>query len=387
MATTNEYLNQLQKDKQNLVDNLNDKGVTASNIETFTSLVPKVLDIQSSSSTEYPLNEDMEWAKQICIDDIQEGFSYKTLEMLSDCYICHNIEVPSGGAVKTSDGAYYTSNAKHTWDDTNAKIPQSYKNIKLRWIITYYPNENSEISLFSDVIYVVINGIKHNNQCFVKKYNLEYFDYINGASYTGNSFSYIFANCCSLKSIPLIDTSKITDFSYAFQNCYSLEFIPEIDTSSATNFNSTFYECTSLKTIPSLNLRLCKNFVSAFFNCKSLLKIPEIDTSSATSLSTFFQYCYSLQVIEKLDFNSATNVASIFRTCDMLEFLNIININVSFDISSSNLYSRETLLNLINNLVDLNGENPKTFTMGNSNLTKLNEEDKLIATNKNWILA
>ena len=50
MATTSEYLQQLQTDKQNLVDNLVEKGVSATSDETFTSLVPKVLDIQSGGS-------------------------------------------------------------------------------------------------------------------------------------------------------------------------------------------------------------------------------------------------------------------------------------------------------------------------------------------------
>ena len=50
MATTSEYLTQLQTDKQTLVDNLVTKGVSASNDETFTELVPKVLDIQSGGS-------------------------------------------------------------------------------------------------------------------------------------------------------------------------------------------------------------------------------------------------------------------------------------------------------------------------------------------------
>lgn len=47
MATTADYLSQLQADKQALVDNLVEKGVEATNDETFTSLVPKVLNIQS----------------------------------------------------------------------------------------------------------------------------------------------------------------------------------------------------------------------------------------------------------------------------------------------------------------------------------------------------
>ena len=50
MSTTSEYLQQLQTDKQNLVDNLVTKGVSATSDETFTELVPKVLDIQSGGS-------------------------------------------------------------------------------------------------------------------------------------------------------------------------------------------------------------------------------------------------------------------------------------------------------------------------------------------------
>lgn len=45
MPTIAEQLTQLQTDKQTLVNNLMSKGVTADNSETFTTLVPKVLDI------------------------------------------------------------------------------------------------------------------------------------------------------------------------------------------------------------------------------------------------------------------------------------------------------------------------------------------------------
>ena len=46
MATIQEQINQLKVDKQTLVDNLVAKGVEATNNETFTTLVPKVKDIQ-----------------------------------------------------------------------------------------------------------------------------------------------------------------------------------------------------------------------------------------------------------------------------------------------------------------------------------------------------
>lgn len=47
MATISELLSQLQSDKNSLVTNLVTKGVSAENTETFTSLVPKVLNITS----------------------------------------------------------------------------------------------------------------------------------------------------------------------------------------------------------------------------------------------------------------------------------------------------------------------------------------------------
>ena len=49
MATTAEYLTQLQTDKTTLVTNLVAKGVDATNDETFTTLVPKVASIQGGS--------------------------------------------------------------------------------------------------------------------------------------------------------------------------------------------------------------------------------------------------------------------------------------------------------------------------------------------------
>ena len=42
MATTQDYINQLKIDKENLVSMLNNMGVEASNNESFTSLTPKV---------------------------------------------------------------------------------------------------------------------------------------------------------------------------------------------------------------------------------------------------------------------------------------------------------------------------------------------------------
>ena len=384
MATTNEYLNQLKKDKQNLVDNLNDKGVTASNTETFTSLVPKVLDIQSSSSAEYPLNEDMEWAKQICIDDIQEGYTYKVLEMISDCYSYHDIVVPRDCAVKTSDGAYYTSDAKHIWNDSNARVSQSYQGIKLRWIITYYKYESSTVNLFSDVMYAVFNGVHHSSQCFAKHYLLQYFEYINGAKYIGEFYS-LFSNCHSLETIPFMDISGKLNISSMFRDCYSLKYVPLLDTSTIIDSSYMFNNCSCLQTVPAFNLSHCTNANGMFYECSGLLKVPDLQLSKASVTSLFYN-CYQLQTVERLDVTSATSMSWTFKNCFLLEFLDLMNAKCSFDISFSDMYSKDTLVGILTGLVDLTAQTSQTLTMGTDNLAKLTEEDKLIAINKNWIL-
>ena len=66
---------------------------------------------------------------------------------------------------------------------------------------------------------------------------------------------------------------------------------------------------------------------------------------------------------------------------------NIKNINTDIAINNSTYLNRTTLLKIINALVDLTGQTTKTLTLGSINLAKLTDEEKAIATNKNWTLA
>lgn len=61
--------------------------------------------------------------------------------------------------------------------------------------------------------------------------------------------------------------------------------------------------------------------------------------------------------------------------------------SLQLDISPSTLFSRETLVNILNNYADMTGKSTVKLTLGSENLAKLTDEDKLIATNKNITLA
>ena len=59
---------------------------------------------------------------------------------------------------------------------------------------------------------------------------------------------------------------------------------------------------------------------------------------------------------------------------------------VDLDISSSTKFTREALVEIIGNL-KAQTSGSKNLTMGSTNLAKLTDEDKAVATGKGWTLA
>ena len=159
------------------------------------------------------------------------------------------------------------------------------------------------------------------------------------------------------------DTSNVTDMSYMFSNCSPLTTIPLLDTSNVTDMSCMFR------------------------SCYSLTSIPQLDTSNVISMYNMFFYCTSLTSIQQLDTSNVTNMNGMFDYCPKLEEIHMINMKVSFDIHYSTKFTREALLEIINNCYDLTTlGKTATLTMGSTNLAKLTEEDKAIATAKGWTL-
>ena len=128
----------------------------------------------------------------------------------------------------------------------------------------------------------------------------------------------MFTDCTNLTTIPQLDTSKVTRMDSMFQGCTSLTAIPELDTSSATNMNAMFANCTSLTAIPQLDTSNVTDTGAMFDGCTSLTTIPKLDTSSATETGAMFQGCTSLTAIPELDTSSATNMDYMFANCTSL---------------------------------------------------------------------
>ena len=74
--------------------------------------------------------------------------------------------------------------------------------------------------------------------------------------------------------------------------------------------------------------------------------------------------------------------------CTNLEVVTLgKDFNTDLDLSSSTLYSTETIVSWLEALKNRTRMQVYTFTIGPENLAKLTDEQKAIATNKNWNLA
>ena len=127
------------------------------------------------------------------------------------------------------------------------------------------------------------------------------------------------------------------------------------------------------------------NMNKMFYYCSSLTSVPLLDTSKVTYMNSMFYYCSSLTSVPLFDTSNVTDMNNMFKNCRSLETIHMLNIGANLDISSSTKFTREALLEIIGNLKTVTST--KRLTMGSTNLAKLTEEDKAIATNKGWTLA
>ena len=113
--------------------------------------------------------------------------------------------------------------------------------------------------------------------------------------------------------------------------------------------NSMFYNCYSLVSIPLLDTSSVTNMNSMFYNCYSLVSIPLLDTSSVTNMNSMFYNCYSLVSIPLLDTSSVTNMSYVFSSCYSFVYVSLKNVKRACDLSKATKLSKDSLLYLINN--------------------------------------
>ena len=197
--------------------------------------------------------------------------------------------------------------------------------------------------------------------------------------------SYMFYDCKKLTTIPAMNTGNVTNMERMFSGCNKLTSVQEINTSNATNMYRMFYYCNSLKSIPMLDTSNVTNMNYMFGDCWLLKSIPMLDTSNVTNMNNMFENCNKITSIPALNTSNVTDMGNMFGGCYYLESIHMHGMKVSFSISASTRFTRDALVEILNNLATVTTSS--TLTMGSTNLAKLTDADKAIATGKGWKLA
>ena len=82
--------------------------------------------------------------------------------------------------------------------------------------------------------------------------------------------------------------------------------------------------------------------------------------------------------------SKVTEIYGMFDYCSNIETIHMHGMKASFNISASTKFTREALVEILNNLATVTTS--PTLTMGSRNLAKLTDADKAIATGKGWTL-
>lgn len=152
-----------------------------------------------------------------------------------------------------------------------------------------------------------------------------------------------------------------------------------------------FNECNSLM---SWDIPLPKLISGSYmFSGCILLTSFTGDLSSLEYCEDMFMDCTNLLIFSS-DLSSIGSAVyyqnnHMFRGCTGLT-----NVTLSGTLNCNNLYlsyseklTVDSLVNIINVLVDRTGQSNYRIYLGSTNLAKLTDEQKAVATNKGWILA
>ena len=250
--------------------------------------------------------------------------------------------------------------------------------------------------------------------------NLRTIPEINTSKVT--SMEYTFSTCLKLTAIPMLDTSKVTSMFDTFSDCQSLTTIPELNTSMVGTMNGLFHGCTSLTNIPYLDTSRvsdmqymfagCKNLTSVpnlitdnveymnsmFSSCESLTTIPELNTSNVSGMNYFISRCINLVSVPPLNVGKVTEIDNFFGSLELTkltDFGGLIGLKTSMTdnygfVKTPNL-SYQSCINILNGLFDFigNGKNPNVFQgklKVHQNFLNLVGDQISIATSKGWTI-
>lgn len=311
-----------------------------------------------SSTDEWQPHEDW-WDIESIINNDSENYPGKVIFLLPDSaptsilkYRLMNDAYPA--KIKTSDGKEYNtmnSDVTHTWDvSKDKKCSAGYST---RYVMYYYNVSEAALGVnftsyfCGSALRMIVKNMNLTtaNQNHLQSMNL--FDLIMiGGKLQIDVLKLGFMK--NIRKIVGLDISKVTSMdSFSVSSFYAYDFFKDYgeqwNTTPITNFNNSF-------------------------NDTGLVYIPSLDFANVTAIGNMF--------------NSTSRLMNIGEISNIK--ISGINLNQAVNLN------HDTLMRFLNALYDYASEGSTgtyTLTLGATNLAKLTDEEKAIATNKGWTLS
>lgn len=203
-----------------------------------------------------------------------------------------------------------------------------------------------------------------------------------------------FHHCYSLTTCGTVSFPNATQLLDCFNSCTSLVSFGGVVADKATSVRGFICECGNLETMGDFNCPSLTDIYGFAWNDAKLKKAPHFNSTKLQDIGRAYYKCTSLEEIPGFDCTNV-NDAGIFATsCPALTKVGALqNIKVSISFSDSPLLTVESMMNIINSIYDFTGNgktpgyNQGNLSLGSTNLAKLSDEQKAVATNKGWTLA
>lgn len=348
--------------KSGLAEAISAKGVETAPNAPFSTMIDNIGSITGgeSESKPEPLPEAEEWVKPHDWTDIEEepleagevrmlicdafgkeGNVVRLYKRASSTKVQATVEW-GDGTIDEVDATSSTIDLIHNYEEDGmpcdrgyttyvvkikivnpSTAPSSISNYRSGATSTIHKYSNllwiyGDMQYLTDVKYLTVHPTLYGFSVLMERANL-----LN--TYNVTTFSYLFYNCYSVKSIPQLDTSKATSMLSTFCNSNSLQVIPPLNTSNVTSMNSMFYNCRSLLYIPEIDTSKATSFVSLFEGCSLIKSVPKLNTSKVTNMNKMFYNCSSLKSICELDTSNVTNMDYMFYGCSSLKEIPAMN--------------------------------------------------------------
>ena len=189
-------------------------------------------------------------------------------------------------------------------------------------------------------------------------------------------FKYMFAYS-NINSVPIIDTSEVTNMMYIFSGCDNLWYVENIANWNVSNviyMNGFFYNCNEIYQAPDLSKWKLNNVIdmSDFFSGY------RSDHGEINMCGLVFPMVGTMRRFW------GTNAFAPYFKMDSRTVLPKINLtDWKFDYYN---WDATYIMYILNALPQLSSSESFTCTIGSTNLAKLSDDQKAIATNKGWIL-